>query len=71
MLPSVIEECEKKGIVSGDKGAKCIFVDGDKVPLIIVKSDGGYNYDSTDLACIKYRIQTLKANRIIYITDLG
>ena len=56
MLPSVIIECEKAGIVTLDKGAKCIFVENDKVPLIIVKGDGGFNYDSTDLACIKYRI---------------
>jgi arginyl-tRNA synthetase len=38
---------------------------------MIVKSDGGYNYDSTDMACIYYRIHVLKCNRIIYITDAG
>ena len=37
----------------------------------MVKSDGGYNYDTTDLACIQYRLQTLKADRVIYITDAG
>jgi len=39
--------------------------------LIVVKSDGGYNYDTTDLACIKHRLTTLKANRVVYITDAG
>jgi arginyl-tRNA synthetase len=39
--------------------------------LIVVKSDGGYNYDTTDLSAIKYRLNTLKADRVIYITDLG
>jgi len=39
--------------------------------LIAVKSDGGYNYDSTDLAAIHYRLNLLKADRIIYITDSG
>lgn len=37
----------------------------------MVKSDGGYNYDTTDLAAIKHRLLTLKMDRIIYITDLG
>lgn len=39
--------------------------------MIVVKSDGGFNYDSTDLAAIQYRLFTEKADRIIYITDLG
>ena len=56
MLPDVIKECEEKKIVTEDQGAKCIFVGKPyKNPLIILKSDGGYNYDSTDMACIKYR----------------
>lgn len=38
---------------------------------MVVKSDGGFNYDSTDLAAIKYRLDELKADRIIYITDSG
>lgn len=38
---------------------------------MVVKSDGGYNYDTTDLAAIKYRLHEVKANRIVYITDLG
>lgn len=38
---------------------------------MVVKTDGGFNYDSTDLAAIKYRIEELKADRIIYITDSG
>jgi arginyl-tRNA synthetase len=39
--------------------------------LIVVKTDGGYNYDTTDLACIKHRLLSLKAERVIYITDAG
>jgi len=39
--------------------------------LIVVKSDGGYNYDSTDLAAIQYRLHTVNADRVIYITDSG
>lgn len=42
-----------------------------KQPLIVIKSDGGFNYDSTDMAAIDYRFNTLKADQIIYITDKG
>lgn len=51
--------------------AKCIFIEKYQIPLIVVKSDGGYNYDSTDLAAIQYRLHTVKADRVIYITDSG
>jgi arginyl-tRNA synthetase len=51
--------------------AKCIFIEKYQIPLIVVKSDGGFNYDSTDLAAIQYRLHTVKADRIIYITDSG
>lgn len=72
MIPDTVKECEGKGLITMDEGAKCIFVGKPyKIPLMVVKSNGGYGYDSTDLACIKYRIQTLKADRLVYITDLG
>jgi arginyl-tRNA synthetase len=38
---------------------------------MIVKSDGGYGYDSTDMAAIRYRLHEIKADRLIYITDSG
>lgn len=54
-IPDTIKDCEEKGLVKVDQGAKCIFMEGKKVPLMIQKSDGGFNYDSTDLAAIRYR----------------
>jgi arginyl-tRNA synthetase len=45
--------------------------EGDPLPLIVQKTDGGYNYATTDLAAIRYRIQTDRAERMIYITDAG
>ena len=48
-----------------------MFVPKNKVPLIIRKSDGGFNYDTTDMAALRYRVNELKANRIIYVTDVG
>ena len=53
------------------KKAKCIFIEKYAIPLIVLKSDGGYNYDSTDMAAIQYRVFDVKADRIIYITDTG
>jgi len=59
-------------------GAKCVFVEeeggvninnNNNVPLMLQKSDGGFGYDSTDMAALKYRIQKLGATRIIVITD--
>lgn len=71
MIPPLIERLEKEGIVVEDQGAKCIFIPKIKNPLIVVKSDGGYNYDSTDLAAMEYRINTLKCDRIFVLTDKG
>ena len=71
MIPPIIKELEERGIVVVDQGAKCIFIPGKKLPLMVVKSDGGFNYDSTDLAAAKYRLLELKADRVIYITDSG
>jgi len=41
------------------------------VPLIIQKSDGGFNYDTTDMAALRYRVNEKKADRIVYVTDKG
>lgn len=76
-LKAVVEELDKKGLVSISGGAKCIFLEGfknregDPLPMIIQKSDGGYNYDTTDLAALRHRIFEEKAERIICITDIG
>ena len=69
-IPPVIEEFDEKGLISVEEGgAKCVFVPKYKVPLMLQKSDGGYGYDSTDMAAIKYRIEDMNASQIVYITD--
>ncbi|NDE63356.1 MAG: arginine--tRNA ligase [Chlamydiae bacterium] len=76
-LKNIVDLFEKKGLVEVSHGAKCVFLEGYKdqndhpLPLIIQKSDGGYNYATTDLAALYYRIEHDRANRIIYVTDLG
>lgn len=71
MLKQTIADLEALDIVQVSEGAKCIFFDGYEIPLMIQKSDGGFNYDTTDMAAIRHRIDVEKADRIIYITDLG
>ncbi|HHP7245147.1 MAG TPA: arginine--tRNA ligase [Elainellaceae cyanobacterium] len=77
LLPSVVKDLENSELLVEDQGAKCVFLegftnkDGNPLPLIIQKSDGGYNYATTDLAAIRYRIRHDQANLIIYITDAG
>lgn len=76
-LPDIITDLETANILTEDQGAKCVFLDGfinkegNPLPLIVQKSDGGYNYATTDLAALKYRINEDKARRIIYVTDAG
>ena len=59
------------GILKTEEGRKVAFIPGLKVPLTIVKSDGGYTYDTSDAACIRQRISEEKADWLIYITDAG
>jgi len=69
-IAPVIDEFIERGMCSVEEGgAKCVFVPKFKIPLMVQKSDGGYGYDSTDMAAIKYRLDQLKAQQIVYITD--
>ncbi len=76
-LADIITELENSGLLEENQGAKCVFLEGftnkqgDPLPVIVQKSDGGYNYATTDLAAIKYRIKEDKSDRIIYVTDVG
>jgi arginyl-tRNA synthetase len=73
MLASVCAELEDKGIAVLSDGALCAFPpgfagrDGNPVPIMLRKSDGGYGYASTDVAAIRYRLLDLDATRIIYV----
>ncbi len=77
MLAEVVLELEQKGLVTISEGAKCIYLEGfqnregEPLPLMIQKSDGGYNYDTTDMAAMRHRIMDEKADRIIIVTDAG
>ncbi|MBC6421060.1 MAG: arginine--tRNA ligase [Hormoscilla sp. SP5CHS1] len=76
-LPAVVADLDRLGLLEEDAGAQCVFLEGftnkagSPLPLIVQKSDGGYNYATTDLAALRYRIGEDGANRIIYVTDAG
>ncbi|MBB1586638.1 MAG: arginine--tRNA ligase [Propionibacterium sp.] len=69
-LPEVAADLAERGVAVVDDGALGLWVDGFDAPLIIRKSDGGYGYDTTDMAAIRHRVRELKADRIIYVTDV-
>ena len=75
MLADTVAEIKKSGMLKEDEGAQCVFLDefkskeGNPLPVIIQKSDGGYNYATFDLAAMRFRTHKLGAKRVIYVTD--
>ena len=76
-LPRVVSELAEQGLLVNDNNARCAYLDGfynvngDPLPVIVQKSDEGYNYSTTDLAGIRHRIGRLHAQQIIIVTDRG
>ena len=80
-LAAVVADLEAAGLLVVDAGAKCVFLegmqgkDGNPLPVIVQKSDGGFNYATTDLAAIRYRFAAPPAGDgagwVIYVTDAG
>jgi len=74
-LKDVVDSLRKNKLSKESDGAICVFPEsfknkeGEPLPLIIQKSDGAYLYATTDLAAIRYRVDELKADRVIYVTD--
>jgi len=75
-LADVCDELESRGIAVVSDGALCVFPDGftgrdgEPLPLIIRKSDGGYGYATTDLATIRHRVRDLGADRVLYVVGI-
>ncbi|KAF1744490.1 hypothetical protein MXB_2162 [Myxobolus squamalis] len=67
----IVKELEERKLIVKEENCMVIYVPGIRVPLFIVKSDGGYTYDTSDIATLKYRIFEEKADWIIYIVDIG
>jgi arginyl-tRNA synthetase len=72
-LPKLVAELEAAGLARVSEGAMCVFPpgfagrEGEPLPLIIRKQDGGYGYPTTDLAAVRHRVQALHATRLVYV----
>lgn len=71
MIPPVIEILQAAGLVSDEDGAACVHLPRHRFPLIVRKSDGGFGYDSTDMAALHHRLIDLGCEWIVYVTDVG
>lgn len=75
-LPSVVGDLGRAGLLRVSDGAKVVFPpgftnrDGDPLPLIVQKRDGGFGYGATDLAAVRYRTGDLQATRLLYVVGL-
>ncbi|MCE0491374.1 arginine--tRNA ligase [Pantoea sp. Mb-10] len=75
MLPGIVADLREKGLAVTSEGATVVFLDefknkeGEPMGVIIQKKDGGYLYTTTDIACAKYRYETLGADRVLYYID--
>ena len=73
MLDAVVEDLGERGLLVENDGALCVFPpafpnrEGEPLPLIVRKSDGGYGYAATDLAAVRDRVGRLGARRILYV----
>jgi arginyl-tRNA synthetase len=73
LLPVVVSELDEKGLLVANDGALCVFPEGFEnrngapLPLIVRKSDGGYGYPATDLACVRDRTGRIGATRLVYV----
>ncbi|MHA6198426.1 arginine--tRNA ligase [Pseudomonas wadenswilerensis] len=74
-LANVVSDLKAKGLLVESNGAQCVFLeefktaDGEPLPVIVQKADGGYLYATTDLAAVRYRSNVLHADRALYFVD--
>ncbi|MBE7381595.1 MAG: arginine--tRNA ligase [Leptolyngbya sp. SIO1E4] len=77
LLSEVVKGLETQELLVADQGARVVFLDGftnkagDPQPLIIQKSDGGFNYATTDLAAVRHRTEHDQVDRVLYVVDAG
>ncbi|WP_194091427.1 arginine--tRNA ligase [Vibrio hibernica] len=75
MLSVIVSDLKEKGLAVESDGAQVVFLDeyknkdGDPMGVIVQKRDGGFLYTTTDIACAKYRYETLGADRVLYFID--
>lgn len=69
MLAGVIAELEQRGLATESDGAICVFLSEFDAPMIVRKQDGAYLYATTDLATLKYRLESFHPDEILYVVD--
>lgn len=70
-MEAIVKELEEKGLLEEDEGRKIMWSRDATVPLTVVKSDGSFTYDTSDMAALKQRLTEEKADWVIYVTDAG
>ncbi|KAK6624534.1 hypothetical protein RUM44_011393 [Polyplax serrata] len=70
-METLVKDLEARGLLEEDEGRKILWGDRSNIPFTIIKSDGGFTYDTSDLAAIKFRIEEERAEWIVYVTDAG
>jgi arginyl-tRNA synthetase len=69
MLAGIVDELKRKNLAVESNGAMCVFIEGNDAPFIVQKADGAFTYATTDLATIRYRVETLHADASLYVVD--
>ncbi|MCE5303581.1 MAG: arginine--tRNA ligase [Planctomycetaceae bacterium] len=68
-LAPLVDELIRRGLARESDGAICIFLEGQKTPMLVRKKDGAFLYGTTDLATIRYRMETWNPDAILYVVD--
>ena len=77
LLSEVVKDLKDGGLLEESEGAQVVFLEGfsnkegDRMPLLVQKTDGGFMYSTTDLAAIRQRVTKESADRVLYVTDAG
>jgi arginyl-tRNA synthetase len=72
-LPEIADDLQSRGVAQVQEGALCVFPqgfknrEGEPLPVIVRKSDGGFGYAATDLAALRYRAGELRGDRLLYV----
>jgi len=70
-MENLVKDLTSRGFLEEDEGRKVMFGPGAPIPLTVIKSDGGFTYDTSDLAAIRQRTQDEEADWLVYVTDAG
>jgi len=70
-MDDVVSDLTAKNMLEADDGRKIMFAPGVSIPLTVVKTDGGFTYDTSDMAALRQRVQEEQADWLIYVTDAG